>query len=124
MLARLASALIALTSACGAAQANCADEISRLMSKDTERMLSQYNSVTRRIEREGSNPSLRAEECRIAIRNVRRTGMDDLKKAEKDKKISEDQLKGGETKIQAMTDRFIKKVDEVADKKSKEVLEI
>ena len=66
MLARLASALIALASACGAAQANCADEISRLMSKDTERMLSQYNSVTRRIEREGSNPSLRAEECRIA----------------------------------------------------------
>jgi len=48
------------------AHAGCADEISRLMSKDTERMLSQYNKVTRRIEREGSNPSLRAEECRIA----------------------------------------------------------
>src|SRR5712692_316183 len=50
----------------GPAQAGCADEISRLMSKDTERMLSQYNRVTRRIEREGANPSLRAEECRIA----------------------------------------------------------
>ena len=48
------------------ARAGCADEISRLMSKDTERMLSQYQRVTRRIEREGSNPSLRAEECRIA----------------------------------------------------------
>jgi hypothetical protein len=46
--------------------AGCADEISKLMSKDTERMLSQYNRVSRRIEREGSNPSLRAEECRIA----------------------------------------------------------
>jgi hypothetical protein len=48
------------------AQAECADEISKLMSKDTERMLSQYNRVSRRIEREGANPSLRAEECRIA----------------------------------------------------------
>jgi hypothetical protein len=50
----------------GAARAGCADEISKLMSKDTERMLSRYNQVTRRIEREGSTPNLRAEECRIA----------------------------------------------------------
>ena len=60
----LALALFALTS--NIAQASCADEISKLMSKDTERMLSQYSRVTRRIEREGSNASLRAEECRIA----------------------------------------------------------
>jgi hypothetical protein len=50
----------------GAAAATCADEISKLVSKDTERMLTQYNRVTRRIEREGSSPGLRAEECRIA----------------------------------------------------------
>ena len=36
------------------------------MSKDTERLLSQYNRISRRIEREGSTPRLRAEECRIA----------------------------------------------------------
>ncbi|HTS39284.1 MAG TPA: hypothetical protein VMH84_01915 [Xanthobacteraceae bacterium] len=48
------------------ARAGCADEISKLMSKDTERMLSQYQRITRRIEREGSNPTLRAQECRIA----------------------------------------------------------
>jgi hypothetical protein len=48
------------------AQAGCQDEISRLMSKDTERMLSQYHRVTRRIANEGSTPNLRAEECRIA----------------------------------------------------------
>jgi hypothetical protein len=52
--------------ASGDARAGCADEISRLMSKDTERMLSHYNQVTRRIEREGPTPNLRAEECRIA----------------------------------------------------------
>ena len=43
-----------------------AEDVSRLMSKDTERLLSQYNRITRRIEREGSSVSLRAEECRIA----------------------------------------------------------
>lgn len=63
-LALPAVTIIAIAS--GVAFAGCADEISKLMSKDTERMLSQYNRVTRRIEREGSNPSLRAEECRIA----------------------------------------------------------
>jgi hypothetical protein len=66
ILTRLTFILITLVATCGAAQAGCADEISKLMSKDTERMLSQYNNVTRRIEREGSSPALRAEECRIA----------------------------------------------------------
>ena len=73
MLTRLACALavaLAVNSIAAlspnTARAGCADEISKLMSKDTERMLSQYNRVTRRIEREGSSPGLRAEECRIA----------------------------------------------------------
>lgn len=68
MLMRLVGALAVCVVlwAPAAAQANCANEISRLMSKDTEKMLSRYNRVTRRIEREGSNPHLRAEECRIA----------------------------------------------------------
>lgn len=48
------------------AQAGCADEISRLMSPNTEKMLSRYYGITRRIEREGTSPGLRAEECRIA----------------------------------------------------------
>jgi hypothetical protein len=60
----LALGLTALTP--GPARAGCADEISKLMSQDTERMLSLYIQVTRRIEREGPTPSLRAEECRIA----------------------------------------------------------
>jgi hypothetical protein len=48
------------------ARAGCAEDVSRLISKDTERLLSQYNRVTRRIEREGATANLRAEECRIA----------------------------------------------------------
>jgi hypothetical protein len=50
----------------GVAHAGCAEDVSRLMSKDTERLLSQYNRITRRIEREGPTSNLRAEECRIA----------------------------------------------------------
>ena len=52
--------------AAGTAYAGCQEDVSRLMSKDTEKMLSQYNRITRRIEREGLSASLRAEECRIA----------------------------------------------------------
>ena len=65
-----------------------------------------------------------AEDARVSIRNVRRFGMDELKKAEKDKTISEDDQKKGQEKIQSVTDQFIKKVDDLADSKSKEILEI
>ena len=68
MLSRLACTMALAVAALpsNVAHAGCQDEISRLMSKDTEKMLSQYHRVTQRIEREGANPSLRAEECRIA----------------------------------------------------------
>jgi phosphopantothenoylcysteine synthetase/decarboxylase len=68
MLVRLVCvvALGVVVVATGVARAGCAEDVSRLMSKDTERLLSQYNRVTRRIEREGSTANLRAEECRIA----------------------------------------------------------
>lgn len=66
MLSRLAFAVTLAVLVPDRAHAGCVDEISKLMSKDTERMLTQYSRVTRRIEREGANPSLRAEECRIA----------------------------------------------------------
>lgn len=65
-----------------------------------------------------------AEECRVAIRNVRRSAMDDLKKLEKDKKISEDESKTLQEKIQAITDTYVKKIDQMAEKKSKELLEV
>ena len=68
MLVRLACGLalgMAMVSP-GPARAGCAEEISRLMSKDTEKLTSRYNQITRRIERDGASPNLQAEECRIA----------------------------------------------------------
>jgi hypothetical protein len=66
MLLRLAVAVALAVLAAGTSNAGCQDDISRLMSKDTERMLSQYHRVSKRIEREGLSAGLRAEECRIA----------------------------------------------------------
>lgn len=50
----------------GAAHASCADEISKVMSKDTEKLTTRYNRITRQIQQRGSSPKLIAEECRIA----------------------------------------------------------
>ena len=64
------------------------------------------------------------EECKIAIRNVRRDLNDSLKSMEKDKDISEDERKKGETDVQKLTDDFVKKSDSVMTEKEKEILEI
>ena len=48
------------------ARASCADEISKLMSKDTEKLTTRYQRVTKQIQEKGANPKLVAEECRIA----------------------------------------------------------
>lgn len=64
------------------------------------------------------------EDAKIAIRNVRREANETLKKLEKEKEISEDDLKRGEKDIQDLTDSFVQKVDETIDKKEKEVMEI
>ena len=63
-----------------------------------------------------------AEKARIAIRNVRRDGMDALKADENKKEISEDERKRGETEVQKLTDEQIKALDEVAAQKEKEIL--
>ncbi len=64
------------------------------------------------------------EDAKIAIRNARRDGNEDLKELEKAKDISEDDQKRGEKEIQDLTDQFAKKVDEVVAGKEKEVMEI
>lgn len=64
------------------------------------------------------------EETKIAIRNARRDANEALKKLEKDKEISEDQLKRAEKDVQDLTDAFIKKTDEVVAIKEKEIMEI
>jgi len=65
-----------------------------------------------------------AEGTKVAVRNIRREANDQLKGLEKDKKISQDQLRQWMDKVQTSTDKFIKKVDEVLAAKEKEILEI
>jgi ribosome recycling factor len=63
-----------------------------------------------------------AENARIAIRNVRRDGMDALKTDENKKEISEDDRKRSETELQKLTDEIIKAADELTTSKEKEIL--
>ena len=64
------------------------------------------------------------EQAKISIRNVRRDTMDTLKKLEKEKRISEDQLKNFSDKVQKITDTHTKKADDLLDEKSKEIMKI
>nr|WP_294167331.1 ribosome recycling factor [uncultured Sphingomonas sp.] len=63
-----------------------------------------------------------AEKARVAVRNVRRDGMDALKQDEKKHEISEDERKRSETEVQKLTDDTIKEVDAAAAAKEKEIL--
>jgi len=63
------------------------------------------------------------EDARVAIRNIRRDANDEIKKLEKDKQISEDDSKAGTKKVQEVTDKEIKVIDELFEKKQKEILE-
>ncbi len=65
-----------------------------------------------------------AEQQKIAVRNIRRDANDDLKKAEKDKVISEDELKKLETEVQKLTDDAIKRVDEALKAKEVEIMQV
>ncbi|MDP1964705.1 MAG: ribosome recycling factor [Reyranella sp.] len=62
-----------------------------------------------------------AEHGRVAVRNVRRDGMDALKKAEKDHKISQDEHREKADDVQKLTDRYVKLVDETLIHKEKEI---
>ena len=64
------------------------------------------------------------EEHRTAVRNIRRDGNDAIKKAMKDKKITEDEERGAMEQIQKLTDDEIKKMEEMAKAKEKEVMQV
>ena len=64
-----------------------------------------------------------AEKARIAVRNVRRDGMDSLKTDEKKREISEDEHKRLDTEVQKLTDDTIKEIDAAAAAKEKEILQ-
>ncbi|MBQ7726141.1 MAG: ribosome recycling factor [Clostridia bacterium] len=65
-----------------------------------------------------------AEENKVAVRNTRRDAIEKLKALKKKNEITEDDVADGEKKIQTLTDRFCKEVDELAALKEKEILEI
>ena len=64
----------------------------------------------------------KAEECKVAVRNIRRDGNDAFKKISKE--ISEDEVKQLEDELQKMTDKYIKDVDKLMEEKSKEILTV
>jgi ribosome recycling factor len=66
----------------------------------------------------------KAEEAKVAIRNVRRDGNDAIKKLEKAKEITEDDSKRGQESMQKLVDKYIKLVDTTKDAKEKEVMEV
>ncbi|WP_119678337.1 ribosome recycling factor [Indioceanicola profundi] len=65
-----------------------------------------------------------AEQARVAVRNVRRDGMDTLKKMLKDGDLSEDEQKVWADRVQAITDAHIKKIDEALATKEKEIMQV
>lgn len=66
----------------------------------------------------------RAEEARVSVRNVRRDTQNDIRDFEREKMISEDDLKRGEDDLQKLTDQYVDQINEICDRKEKEVLEV
>ena len=65
-----------------------------------------------------------AEDAKVAIRQIRRDCIEKIKTMKKNSEITEDDQKRGEDKLQKITDEFVKRIDEIADAKTKEIMEI
>ena len=65
-----------------------------------------------------------AEEAKVTIRNIRRDALDEAKAMQKNSEISEDDLKVAEDKIQKLTDKYVEEIDDLLEKKEKEVMSI
>ncbi|WP_448203171.1 ribosome recycling factor [Azospirillum sp. sgz302134] len=65
-----------------------------------------------------------AEQARVAVRNIRRDGMDGLKKAEKASEITQDEHKEQADKVQALTDQHIKLIDDALAQKEKDIMQV
>ncbi|PLX96868.1 MAG: ribosome recycling factor [Desulfuromonas sp.] len=66
----------------------------------------------------------KSEDAKISIRGARRDGNDALKKLEKEKEITEDDLKRSEKEMQDLTDKYVKKCDEIVTEKEQELMEV
>lgn len=64
------------------------------------------------------------EEAKVAVRQVRRDGLDEFKKKQKDSLITEDDLKQAEDQIQKLTDKYVEEIDKLTDSKEKEIMTI
>lgn len=65
-----------------------------------------------------------SEQCRVAVRNVRRDGMDQLKKGEKDGEISQDEQKSLSEDVQKLTDDYVEKIDQALSQKEAEIRQV
>ncbi len=65
-----------------------------------------------------------AEEARVAIRSIRRDAIDDAKAMQKNSEITEDELKSAEDNIQKLTDKYVTEIDNILDKKEKEIMSV
>ena len=65
-----------------------------------------------------------SEEAKVQVRNIRRDALEDFKKKQKASEITEDDFKGVEKDIQALTDKYIKEIDEITASKEKEILDV
>ena len=64
------------------------------------------------------------KDAKVAIRNIRRDANDYIKKEQKANEISEDEQKDAEAEVQKLTDQFVKKIDEMVESKSKEIMTV
>ena len=64
------------------------------------------------------------EEAKVAVRNIRRTANDEIKKQKKDGILTEDDVKDAEKKVQDITDKFIKNIDTISAAKEKEIMKV
>lgn len=84
-----------------------------------------FPSLTEDRRRElGKDIKKMGEDSKVAVRAIRRDSIEKLKALKKDSFITEDDLKEGEKKVQDITDKFIKRVDEESSAKEKEIMEI
>ncbi len=73
--------------------------------------------LTRQIKKYG-------EEAKVAVRNIRRDAIETFKAQKKKSEITEDDLKKSEKELQELTDKYVKKIDEMCAKKEKELMEL
>ena len=82
-----------------------------------------YQKIDRKMFT-GAAAKVGGEDAKVAIRNIRRDAIDDVKKLEKEENLSEDSVSDANDKIQKVTDKFIKNIETLVSEKEKEVLTV